>query len=1003
MRSFFLCCNLIALRANRESAESKTMRFGIFVYILFEIFYLSEGKPCREKTRPHKTRCEAFYKCTELPSKRLVWVPEKCESGLVYERHLGLCVLPDDDWECTLGVNAPKKEKLINPVNEYKIHITKAAQATLENKRNDSVVLKDDTNEYEIELAVDGTISSEEEVEHEDNKLESSGDGELVEVDGFLQAENRETEDWYEKQEDAEVANEIRQEAVRKKSKIDPKLTAQLQRLSQLIDGLKDQYQKDDAEQTNLRPDQLNAFLAHFNIQNKYNLIEPTVETNSMDIKRISTTIELPASTTTSGEHETATKNNTSLENHSDNKLEPETKVVLTNALPKHYEPTGYSNSHIVVNRPEGSVLFPLPNYAINEGSSQYGQNTPEIPDDTLKTVLELSKQMIATQNIPKIVPNPSYYAQPFIQPLFLPASTLQTQDQASPFASYFSLNNQGQLQQTYHTSGSRNQYNPYAGSYNNLSAQQQQLHPASSYNKPGNTIIHNNIIPVHVTSTSSGEKEIVDSYGQSLGLFPPLNTDAGNSYHQHYHLGVNKYLNNLTTARPQISTSITNYAAQYPSQFPTQLGATTTRPANLQPTTPTLTEYFSPSPHLNDNNVNKLFQPTDRYPTVQYDELPHPINLRHPSLFTPQINTNRLKIRPNDHKIESMEIEADGNGDNHAHAYSQTYTYNYDNDKLDTSVNNPYQEASYGMSASSSSITGNKHTYVTRPSSVAAATRPSYTNTANKLSKPYNEHTSSSSFSDGTQLVNVGGNFVSFDVFQNTILPLVGQTQSINDLNNVEVITCTMGVRQPNTTDCTRYYVCSKKDGKVLSYSCPPYTAFNAQSRICDAHTYALCAPDALMGSYTVMENKRLQMEALKVLQHAKRRQAQAIKAQNIANLIQKYGSQTHSAQTSEENTSQVQDDDSSERDMLNAYVQQAAAMSIYSTTPKPNGPQSAKKRKYYCKEGDKIVDQTSIYSYFVCYKNAEGMMKGHKMTCTKGLIFCAKTSLCTLTSKCT
>ncbi|XP_053959347.1 uncharacterized protein LOC128863943 [Anastrepha ludens] len=988
------------------------MQFGIYALIIFGLFYFSEGKPCPEKTRPHKTRCEAYYKCIELPSKRYVWVPEKCESGLIYEHNLGLCVLPDDDWECILGVSTHDGKVEDNERNKAAVlgqgqtqttkttqmNVMRDADLYIINNKDGTITdadsmttLKNGANENDMEVIIDSSVGSEEEVEHDDSLIESSGDGvgELMELDGFLRAENRETEEHHEGQLIENDENDIKPDTATKKSKIDPKLTAHLQRLSQLIDGLKDQYQQGEKEQTELRPDQLNAFLAHFNIQNKFNLIKPTFEKNSKETADTTTTTAPAESTMAYAKYQIPSKNKTRLQEHLDNKLKPETKVVLTNTLPKHYGTTGYSNSQIVVNRPEGSVLFTLPHYG-NQQTSEYGHNTPKISEDTLKTVLELSKQMIATQNIPKIIPNTGYYAQPLIQPLFLPASAFQTQAQANPFAAYFNSVNNNKPQEDYDANGGK--FGPFTDSYHNPSGHNQLLRPAGSYNKPANTIIHNNVIPIHLTSTNSGEKEIVDSYGQSLGIYPPLNSAESNGYHQQFHtnsFGDNKFLISHTTTRPQISTtpSPTGYAAQYPSPFPTELGATTIRPIHFEPTSPTLTEYFSPSPHLNDNNVNKLFQSTDRYPTVQYDDLPRPMSLGRPSLFSPQMDKHKVKVRPNGHTIESMEVEADDYNDNQARPLPQLFTYNYDNDKPDMS--NQYQELVYGGHSG-----GNKHAYMPRPSAGVGSTRPSYTIGANKL-KPYNTH-SSSSFADGTQLINMGGNFISYDAFQNTILPLLGQSQSLSDLNNVEVITCATGVRQPNTTDCTRYYVCSKKDGKVLSYSCPPYTAFNAQSRICDAHTYAVCSPDAIISSYTVSENKRLQMEALKAWQDAKRRQEQAIKAENIANLIQKYGGQTQAANEDGAH------EDSSEKNMLNAYVQQAAAMKVYSTTAKPTSA-PVKKRKYYCKEGDKIADQTSMSSYFICYKNAQGMMKGHKMTCTKGLIFCTKSAMCTLPNRCT
>jgi len=150
--------------------------------------------------------------------------------------------------------------------------------------------------------------------------------------------------------------------------------------------------------------------------------------------------------------------------------------------------------------------------------------------------------------------------------------------------------------------------------------------------------------------------------------------------------------------------------------------------------------------------------------------------------------------------------------------------------------------------------------------------------------------------------------------------------------------------------------------------------------------------------------------MEAIKMLSEAKRRQEAALKAQSIANLLQQYGSTQQAAPSGI--SSNI------EADPLDSYVVSLPDISMATTTTTTSRPtiiqsnnglvggssgSSAKKRKYYCKEGDKIPDQTSISSYFVCYKNAQGQMKGHKMSCSKSLLFCPKTLMCTLASKCT
>ncbi|XP_077275089.1 uncharacterized protein LOC143904350 [Temnothorax americanus] len=58
-----------------------------------------------------------------------------------------------------------------------------------------------------------------------------------------------------------------------------------------------------------------------------------------------------------------------------------------------------------------------------------------------------------------------------------------------------------------------------------------------------------------------------------------------------------------------------------------------------------------------------------------------------------------------------------------------------------------------------------------------------------------------------------------------------------------VSVVACTRNVRLPNRTDCNRYYTCEPKTATVVEYSCPPHTAFNVYSRICDVESTKTCA----------------------------------------------------------------------------------------------------------------------------------------------------------------
>lgn len=60
-----------------------------------------------------------------------------------------------------------------------------------------------------------------------------------------------------------------------------------------------------------------------------------------------------------------------------------------------------------------------------------------------------------------------------------------------------------------------------------------------------------------------------------------------------------------------------------------------------------------------------------------------------------------------------------------------------------------------------------------------------------------------------------------------------------------VNVLPCTKSVRLPNDTDCNKYYNCDPKTASVTEFSCPPNTAFNDYTRVCDMQKYAICVTD--------------------------------------------------------------------------------------------------------------------------------------------------------------
>ncbi|ALC38130.1 CG42296 [Drosophila busckii] len=577
-----------------------------------------------------------------------------------------------------------------------------------------------------------------------------------------------------------------------------------------------------------------------------------------------------------------------------------------------------------------------------------------------------------------------AYYAPPILQPVILAPHSNPYQQQ------YYAM--QG--------------YEPAPAHYGHHHKNSASYHN-SNKKQPSTTIIHNNVIPVHLSSTSSGEKEMLDAYGNSLGHFPNLDKHAlssnnNNIDNNNYY---NKFIATMTTARPSIA--VTTMSSQFGAPAPAYGGEftlTTPRPFEQQPSPATVANFYTASPHLNEQNVNQVYQ-SDSYPTgyPMTVNIQRPMNSGSAGLFPAQLEPGQVKIRPNAEKIESMEMDTDENNSNNNRHNLLTYSSSSSNlhGMSQQLAPEPYVEqqiTAQFMVRPTPSVSSSIYSDAAGNVGLSMFSSTGSAGPNLKLKRPPG---ASAGFG---QLVNFNGNFISLDVFQKSIMPLLTQSPAaLSQLSNVEVISCQAGVRQANQTDCTRYFVCSKKDGNVLSYACPPYTGFNQQTRICDAQTYAQCGNVPSFAGYSIDENRRLQLETLKMLSEAKRRQEAALKAQSISNLLQQYGQSPSAASPM-----------SAEQNMLDSYMVSFPEPQIIISTPRPtpatptltpishSGSGSVKKRKYYCKEGDKIPDQTSIASYFVCYKNAQGQMKGHKMTCSKGLVFCPSTLLCTLASKC-
>lgn len=209
---------------------------------------------------------------------------------------------------------------------------------------------------------------------------------------------------------------------------------------------------------------------------------------------------------------------------------------------------------------------------------------------------------------------------------------------------------------------------------------------------------------------------------------------------------------------------------------------------------------------------------------------------------------------------------------------------------------------------------------------------------------------------------------------------------------------------RQANKTDCSRYYVCNAKNKEVLSYTCPLFTAFNDQTKYCDAQSLASCQKIKEKQS-SLSQNQRIYNEAHKALQAVKK---ESQKVERIASLVKKesqklnlrrnqfedqlktnrnqyntnqYDQQLQGQYHQQQNNFETQP--SAFEQSFNSPVfeqtesvqkplrrKETTAGSIINHQQKPKQSQKKKKKKVRCRDVGNMVDPASSQSYWHCFK---------------------------------
>lgn len=363
-------------------------------------------------TRPHSTQCNQYIRCVELPSNIVSWITMKCQEGLIYDKNLRSCAIPGDAWEC-IDASDTSNDFEQDEANVYGIENLDVIQDEPETPNDEDFleVIGEKLDDSEPR-------SEDEEIKDESEAFDANNSKANPQTNDGPEARIGDEEDALESSGDGVVP-----ESVTQPTQTSRMITTQLQRLTQLMQHVQDKNNGviDDEDVT---PEDLNSFLATQKIHSN------SLEYQKTDFQSNDKT-PMPANGRIHPEILSDILDQQNQLNSEANRLTTLAMDATTQKYPQR-RPTFFGNkdpiteikmksaqsidgsgSHqIVVNRPEGSVLFNVP-----PSSDQSHQ--PYLSQDILKTILEISKQMV-TQNHQKqnpqvsyAPPQPFYYAVP--------------------------------------------------------------------------------------------------------------------------------------------------------------------------------------------------------------------------------------------------------------------------------------------------------------------------------------------------------------------------------------------------------------------------------------------------------------------------------------------------------------------------------------------------------------------------------------------------------------
>uniref|UniRef100_A0A182JT81 Chitin-binding type-2 domain-containing protein n=1 Tax=Anopheles christyi TaxID=43041 RepID=A0A182JT81_9DIPT len=260
-------------------------------------------------------------------------------------------------------------------------------------------------------------------------------------------------------------------------------------------------------------------------------------------------------------------------------------------------------------------------------------------------------------------------------------------------------------------------------------------------------------------------------------------------------------------------------------------------------------------------------------------------------------------------------------------------------------------------------------------------------------------------------KLYEIGESALHYTQYKDSIMPLLGANPG--DVR-ISVATCTLGSREPNRTDCFKYFVCNPQNGAFQSFTCPSFTAFNKESRLCDTASYHACksqqtpttTPSSIIrykGSVAnpntyVMKNDILTAQKYVELMRQETnklltRNNMPLPAEQIV-VLPALGTVSTDDLHTVKSSVKVRRKSSSKH---SSKITPTSTFTTSTTTISPTVKRSKSARKGpRCRAEGRIPNPLDQHSYYVCHRKSQKKFVKMKMTCTSGLNYCAASQYC-------